>query len=55
MSVRAFSMFAARILLARKPTHLIEQGMPTRVIQVLLGHSHVRTTETYTHVAPWPG
>jgi len=33
-------------------THLIEQGTPTRVIQVALGHAHSRTTEVYTHVSP---
>ena len=33
-------------------THLIEKGTSTGVVQVLLGHSNVHTTETYTHVSP---
>ena len=33
-------------------THLMEQGTSMRIIQVLLGHAHSRTTETYTHVSP---
>lgn len=33
-------------------THLIEAGASPRVVQVLLGHSNVHTTETYMHVSP---
>lgn len=32
-------------------THLIEQGMDLKIVQELLGHNNIKTTEVYVHIA----
>ena len=31
-------------------THLLENGVNIRIVQELMGHANVKTTEIYTHV-----
>jgi site-specific recombinase XerD len=32
-------------------TQLLEKGVDIRLVQILLGHSSIRSTETYTHLS----
>ena len=47
----SFAGYTPRLLRHSFATHLLEQGISSRHIQVLLGHNISKTTELYTQVS----
>ena len=42
--------FPAALAASQLATHMLQRGVDIRIIQILLGHSSLRSTEIYTHL-----